>query len=60
MIAFFENIDILGNIINLDIENAILKFYGILNHTCDKFVPKTKLNLQFNYSLHGLIMIKKI
>lgn len=51
IVIFLENIDILSNIINLDLKNAILKFYEILNHTCDLCVPKTKLNLKFNYSL---------
>ncbi|KAF0760449.1 MI domain-containing protein [Aphis craccivora] len=51
IIEFLENIDILANIINLDLDNAILKFYDILNHICNLFIPKTKLNRQFNYSL---------
>jgi len=51
IIAFLENIDILSNLKKIDLENAILKFYENLNHTCDLFVPKTKLNLKFNHSL---------
>jgi len=58
IITFLENNNIFANIINLDLDNAILKFYDILNHTCNLFIPKAKLNRQFNYSFcHGLIMI---
>jgi len=52
--------------LNLDLEKSILKFYDILNHSIDIFVPKVKLNLQHqhsitwsNLSLRNLINLKK-
>jgi hypothetical protein len=44
LIKFLSNIDLNYNILNL--EKSILKFYDILNHSIDIFVPKVKLNLQ--------------
>ncbi|KAL4104571.1 hypothetical protein QTP88_019866 [Uroleucon formosanum] len=66
LITFLSNIDLNYNILNLDLEKSVLKFYDILNHSIDIFVPKVKLNLQHrhsitwsNPSLRNLINLKK-
>jgi hypothetical protein len=61
-----SNIDLSYKILNLDLEKSILKCYDNLNHSIDIFVPKVKLNLQYqhsitwsNPSLRNLINLKK-
>jgi len=51
LITFLSNIDLSYNMLNLDLEKSILKFYDILNHSIDIFVPKVKLNLQHQHSI---------
>jgi len=51
LVTFLCNIDLnYNNFLNLDFEKSILKFYDILNHSIDIFVPKVKLNLQHRHS----------
>lgn len=57
----------MSNLKKLELENAVLKLYVILNHTWDIFVPKIKLNPKSehslpwsNYKLRNLIEYKKI
>jgi len=63
----YSHIDIMDNITTLNLENAILKFHGIINHSFDLLVPMITLDLNTdhnvswsNYNLRKIIKLKKI
>lgn len=63
---FLSHLDILSNLRNLSVVDAVKKFYEVMFHTFDDFVPKTKINLDFKHNatwsnsiLRNLINLKK-
>lgn len=41
----------IGNITILDLDNEVLKFYEIINHSFETFVPKIRLDLNSDQNL---------
>lgn len=67
ILAFLSHIDIMDNITTLNLENAILKFHEIINHSFDLLVPMITLDLNTdhnvswsNYNLRKIIKLKKL
>lgn len=52
IIRFLANIDIISNLMNLHVDAAISKFYEILNHCFNLFVPKLNIN---NNKPHNIV-----
>jgi hypothetical protein len=66
ILAFLSYID-MANITILDLENALLKFHEIINHSFDVLVPRITLDLNSdhnvswsNYNLRKIIKLKKL
>jgi hypothetical protein len=49
---FLNSIDLMSNLINLNVDLAVLKLNEILSHSFDMFVPKIKLNYYDSRSLY--------